>query len=1067
MRRRSKRKSWQLLMAIILSLPGFVSMKAQTLSPDAAVERSVAPGAVNSFDIALHKNEFLQLTVQQLQQDVIVSVIDPTGEERMSASGVDLASFKLAFIAKTDGGFRLDVRTRRPVGPNSSYRLIPDSPHTATVSDEKLAQASTALQEANRWFARATAETTSSEPLAANAIEKYQQALKMLVLLDDRGAEAGVYQHLGVSYLLKNDLGRSVDSFTNAAMLLEAAGDWKAEALARTFLTRVNRQRRYFHEAKISAEALIGRAKQKGDMDTQVATLKLLYSVLNSANDIESAIETQQQLLKLEASPNTADAAAYFENIAANYLTLHQTRTSIDYRIRAVSIYEKLGPPNKLAAALGRIASDYARIGEISKAIEFSKKAVALDADQLDVNLLVKTGKTSEAIEITRHKIAKLHEKKAPDEPVAWLNLSDLYLNASLRSSALDALEQALNAWPEGERPDARIEFLAAVAKSYENLGEYRTALGLFQEYLRLVQAKGAATFLQYPIFVTQMARSERDLGMLDQALDHLKSALDLRKEARTRIASPELGAAFFSQSRVIFDVYADVLMRKHFLEPQEGHQIRAFEIGEESRSYALLASIGDTISRVREGVDPALLEQERQLLNQINEATNPQSSSKESGKAQTVSYRTGELTAELALLRDKIRKSSPAYASLTEPVTLTLPEIRSKVLEPGTSLLEFSLSDFADSYVWEVTTDSLRSAKLPPRATVEAAARRVRESLLQREQSKPETSAQKQARLDKSDKALAIASAALGKMLLGPLGGIRAGQRLLIVTDGVLDFIPFNMLPEPQSGVPLIMAHEIVRLPSASALALIRERTAARRTTPQREIVILADPVFSPDDERLPTALHSVNTVRPEDLNRFLNESGFSFPRLSFSSGEARAIANVSTKEKAVVKLGVDANRNFATSSELENFRIVHFATHGLLNTEIPSLSGIVLSLIDKQGKPQDGFLRLHDIYNLHLNADLVVLSACQTALGEQLTGEGAISLSRGFFYAGAARVVASLWTVNDSATAKLMTAFYRNMQSRKMTPAAALRGAQIEMQQAGQPPYNWAAFELQGEWK
>jgi CHAT domain-containing protein len=249
--------------------------------------------------------------------------------------------------------------------------------------------------------------------------------------------------------------------------------------------------------------------------------------------------------------------------------------------------------------------------------------------------------------------------------------------------------------------------------------------------------------------------------------------------------------------------------------------------------------------------------------------------------------------------------------------------------------------------------------------------------------------------------------------------------------------------------------------------LALIRERTAVRRSTPQREIVILADPVFSPEDERLPAALHSVSVVRPEALNRSLAESGLSFPRLSFSSGEARAIANVSAKEKAVVKLGVDANRNFATSSELENFRIVHFATHGLLNTEVPSLSGIVLSLIDKQGNPQDGFLRLHEIYNLHLNADLVVLSACQTALGEQLKGEGAISLSRGFFYAGAARVVASLWTVNDSSTAKLMTAFYRNMQSLKMTPAAALRAAQIEMQQAGQSPYNWAAFELQGEWK
>jgi CHAT domain-containing protein len=165
---------------------------------------------------------------------------------------------------------------------------------------------------------------------------------------------------------------------------------------------------------------------------------------------------------------------------------------------------------------------------------------------------------------------------------------------------------------------------------------------------------------------------------------------------------------------------------------------------------------------------------------------------------------------------------------------------------------------------------------------------------------------------------------------------------------------------------------------------------------------------------------------------------------------------------------LGFDAGHAIATSSEMARYSIVHFATHGILNDETPELSGIVLSLVDKNGKPQDGFLRLHEIYNLRLPVDLVVLSACQTALGKEIRGEDIASLSRGFMYAGAARVVASLWKVDDAATAELMGRFYRKLLAEHLRPAAALRSAQLEMQQTRwKSPYYWAAFEMQGEWK
>ena len=154
---------------------------------------------------------------------------------------------------------------------------------------------------------------------------------------------------------------------------------------------------------------------------------------------------------------------------------------------------------------------------------------------------------------------------------------------------------------------------------------------------------------------------------------------------------------------------------------------------------------------------------------------------------------------------------------------------------------------------------------------------------------------------------------------------------------------------------------------------------------------------------------------------------------------------------------------------ADLARFRILHFATHRVVDDERPELSGIVLSLVDRAGRQQDGFLRLYDVYNLRLNADLVVLSACRTALGQEMKGEGLIGLTRGFFYAGAPRVLASLWTIDDRTTATFMRPFYEAMLVRHERPAAALRSAQIAMwkTKGWDSPYYWAAFTMQGEWK
>jgi CHAT domain-containing protein len=319
--------------------------------------------------------------------------------------------------------------------------------------------------------------------------------------------------------------------------------------------------------------------------------------------------------------------------------------------------------------------------------------------------------------------------------------------------------------------------------------------------------------------------------------------------------------------------------------------------------------------------------------------------------------------------------------------------------------------------------------------------------------------------------------------MLLPAANAIEGHQRLLIVAEDALQYIPFAMLPSPaKPTIPLLLDYEIVSLPSASVLAELRDRQRGREYS-SKTVAILADPVFDAADERVfkssgeqniaLSAARSASSVR-EHLSRsaadigLLQNGKLHLTRLLYTRQEAQAIATIVGRNRTRQSLDFQASRAAVMHPDLAQYRIVHFATHGLVDTQHPELSGLVLSLVDEHGRPQQGFLGLEDIYNLKLPVDLVVLSACETALGEEISGEGLIGLTRGFIYAGANRVVASLWSVDDLATAELMTKFYANLEKGKMAPAAALRKAQIEMwrHQGWQFPYYWAAFQIQGDW-
>jgi CHAT domain-containing protein len=374
--------------------------------------------------------------------------------------------------------------------------------------------------------------------------------------------------------------------------------------------------------------------------------------------------------------------------------------------------------------------------------------------------------------------------------------------------------------------------------------------------------------------------------------------------------------------------------------------------------------------------------------------------------------------------------------------------------LDDGTLLVEFALGE-ERSFLWAVTRETLAAFELAPRREIEAAARRVYEAWSVLDAG----GASAEARI----------AADLSDLVLSPVRArLEAAKRLAVVADGALHYVPFAALPMPGpgDGEPLVAGREVVHLPSAGVLAGRGSAAdlppgppggaaAPAGATGGRTVAVLADPVFERLDPRI-AAAPSAQTPEP---------AADGFHRLAMTGREADVLASVVPPDDLLLLLGTEARRDAVLDGRLASSRIVHLATHGLVDSRHPERSGLMLSRFDEAGRPVDGFLSLADVYGLRLAADLVVLSGCETALGREIRGEGLVGLTRGFLHAGAGGVIASLWRVQDRATAELMGRFYRALLVHGRGPAAALRQAQVEMarETVYGDPYHWAAFLLQ----
>ncbi|PHJ58206.1 tetratricopeptide TPR_1 repeat-containing protein [Nostoc linckia z18] len=899
-----------------------------------------------------------------------------------------------------------------------------------TSSNDAISAAANALyKEGKQLYEQGTGESL------LKAIAKFEQALPLYQKIGDRSSEAFTVAHLGKIY---SDLGQQQKAlfYLNQALLLRRQiKDKMGETITLNNIGSVysdigelQKALDFFHQALLIKREI----KDKTGEARIINNIGNVY--INSGEEQKALDYFQQSLIIRREVGDKIGEARTINNIGLIYLNLGQQQKAIDYFNQSLALNQEMGDKLAASTALNNIATIYSDLQQEQKALEFLQKSLV----------------------ITKSLGNKSGEARTLN------NIGNIYSKIGEKQKALDYFNQSLPLFESVENKLGLAANLNNIGLIYSDLGEQPKALNYYQQALSLYQKVGNRGGEALAIY--NMASAERKQGNLNSALNQIKIVINIVEDLRTKINSQELRASYFATVQNYYQFYIDLLMQMHKQQPSKGYDALALQTSERARARSLLEMLTEAKADIRQGVEPKLLSQERDLQKQIDVLEKRRiqllGGNYTKAQVQTLEKENEAVLEQYQQVQIKIRATSPRYAALTQPQPLSLAQIQQQVLDENTLLLEYSLGE-QRSYLWAVTNKSITSYELPKRAEIEAIVQKFRQEIttpyLKHSPS-----------LD-----------TLSQIILAPVAPQLQNKRLVVVSDGALQYVPFAALTKPNSQKnskyePLLINHEIITLPSASTVAILRNEHKQRKPV-AKTLIVLADPIFSLDDERLQSKVQTSPPVITEPnlntlaLNRAAKDSEVNFERLKFTRHEAEQILALVPPNKAKSAFDFTASRNTATSKDLSQYNIIHFATHGILNSKHPELSGIVLSLFDDKGMPQNGFLRLHDVFNLNLKAELVVLSACKTGLGEEVRGEGLVGLTRGFMYAGSPRVVVSLWSVDDQATSELMKAFYQKMLQQGLKPAAALRTAQLEIWRTKRyaAPYYWAAFTLQGEWR
>ncbi len=884
----------------------------------------------------------------------------------------------------------------------------------------------------------------------AARVDRYRQenrtALKLLadahrlsVEQKYRAGEASSLTELSATYFLLSDLPQAQSCGERALHIWRELHDKRGEATALTGLGEIFMRVGEAAQAKAALDQAVRLWRELGDPANQATALVDLNFLSIRLGQWQSALSLLNQA---QALVQDKEAKPYLGGQIANsfgevYEAYGKLETALSYYEEATKLYRDYAHDAAAAVDAARQAGRVeARQGNYARAVERITKNLQT-AQRLQSVVLV----------------ALCHE-----------DLGIVHLEAGSLGKSERELRAAISLYPQiGSRREwARA--LTFLGQTQFSQGKLAAAADSYHQALRVFATNQDYTDEAAVRFgLGRIALSQQKL---DEAGQYLQRSIQLTEQLRENASSKDLRASFLASVHDRYETYVEWLMARHAAQPDRQFDVQAFEASDAGRARSLLDTLKNYQRELRQTADPSLLLDEEKLQAEeqgvldrkarlISEGAPAEAKAAVENELVQVRSRSEALQAQI--------NDSSRFNNLLRPAPLSFAEMRKQLTDGETALLEYSLGN-QQSYLWILTSAGFDSYKLPNKETIEQVARKLGMLL-----TKPQSDAAVRANLE-------AARLELSSLILGQVAGKLNARRLIVVSDGILQYLPFQILSLASSPErPLVADYEIINAPSASTLAAVSQAAAGRQSG-KSLVAAMGDPVLPADyvlrADASQRGLANKNANPPASVRAGGAEETFEPTRLqhlAFAKQELNQLRAFMHGDGSIIYADFGATRDNLRRLTLGDYRILHFATHGFLDSKQPELSGLVLSLLDAHGRPLDGFVGLSDIYNLRASVDLVVLSACQTALGTNVRGEGLIGLTRGFMYAGASSVVASLWNVDDESTAELMKRFYGNMLERGMTPAAALREAQnsIRAEPQWRSPYYWAAFTLQGDYR
>ncbi len=836
--------------------------------------------------------------------------------------------------------------------------------------------------------------------------------------------------------------------------------------------------------------------------------------------------ELQEKALRLYRAANDRTGEIQTLTMLAYTAVMNNDRIKgQNYATEAVNLARLTDKKRELAFALIASGDACQRIGEWQNAHQLFKEAESIYPENLDPTekaiLFVRFGFHYETFGDLIQ--ARSYFQKARE---LFIKCGNLYGNSELAtrigeiSLELGEKDNALNNFNEGLQIGIQANDKYSQAYAYENIGkllfsqkDYRNALGYYQKALlnfdkigikhavASVKEKIGEFYFQQdskPLakqFYLEALQIHKDIRNRDGQADNLynlakvfqsehlievgliniEECLRLTDLIHSETANKKLKQSYLAEMFNRYELHVNFLMKMHLQSPNDSYAIKALHIAEKSRARSMLENISLSEENFTKDADAETIKREKEIRVLLNAKTDKLTDllSGNADKIETdkLDGEINQLNNELEDIKAQLKQNSPIYSAIKNPAPFDVGAFQRDVLDEKSVLLEFSFGA-DESYLWLVGKNFVESYILPPREQLESRIEKLRKLIDSRGRLKDEAIEDYQTRIAAAESEYERESQIFSRELLGQVAGQIEGKRLIIVPDGKLHYFPIAALPFPGStdNTPILLTNETIYEPSAATLALLTQngRTASAAT---KNLLVFSDPIFSVEDSRISAAetksLPETSSLQTENF-RFA-ESLTSLVRLNASRTESDSIIEIVGASDSTALNGAEATRESALNASVADYKIVHFATHGIIDEERPELSGIVLSQVGGDGQARNGVVRLQDIYAMDLSADAVVLSACSTGIGKEVKGEGLMSLNNAFLQTGAKSVVSSLWKVDDYAAQELMVNFYRELTSGTITTAEALRKAQIKLR--GNPqfqsPFYWAAFTVEGDFR